>query len=135
MSKIVLTNVNVRVANVDLSAHINSVTLSSNSAEVETTSFSSAGHVTRVGGLKDDTIALGFHQSFAAASVEATIGSLVGTIGTVVVFPSGTAISATNPRYTCEVLFTEWAPLDGSVGDLSTASITWPCNTVTKATA
>ena len=135
MPKIVLTDVNVKVANVDLSSHINSVTLSRNSAEVETTSFGSAGHVTRVGGLKDDTIALGFHQDFAAASVEATIGSLVGTIGTVVVFPSGTAISATNPRYTCEVLFTEWAPLDGSIGDLSTASITWPCNTVTKATA
>jgi len=52
-----------------------------------------------------------------------------------VVIPAGTVVSATNPSYTCEVLFTEWSPLDGSVGDLSTASITWPCNSVTKATA
>jgi hypothetical protein len=134
MAKIVLTNVNVKVANVDLSDHINSVSLSSSAAEVETTAFGT-GHVTRVGGLKDDSIALGFHQDFAAAEVEATIGSLVGTIGTVVVIPNGTAVTSTNPSYTCEVLFTEWSPLDGSVGDLSTASITWPCNSVTKATA
>jgi len=134
MAKIVLTNVNVKVANVDLSDHINSVSISSSSAEVETTAFGT-GHVTRVGGLKDDSIALGFHQDFAAGEVEATIGSLVGTIGTVVVIPSGTAVTSTNPSYTCEVLFTEWSPLDGSVGDLSTASITWPCNSVTKATA
>jgi hypothetical protein len=134
MPKLVLTNVNVKVANIDLSDHINSVSLSSSSAEVETTAFGT-GHVTRVGGLKDDSIALGFHQDFASGEVEATIGSLVGTIGTVVVIPAGTVVSATNPSYTCEVLFTEWSPLDGSVGDLSTASITWPCNSVTKATA
>lgn len=133
MAKIVLTNVHVKVANVDLSDHINSVSLSSSSAEVETTAFGT-GHVTRVGGLKDDSIALGFHQDFASGEVEATIGSLVGTIGTVVVIPAGTVVSATNPSYTCEVLFTEWSPLDGSVGDLSTASITWPCNSVTLGT-
>jgi hypothetical protein len=133
MSKIVLTNVNVKVANVDLSDHINSVSLSSSAAEVETTAFGN-GHVTRVGGLKDDSIALGFHQNFASGEVEATIGSLVGTIGTVVVIPAGTVVSAANPSYTCEVLFTEWSPLDGSVGDLSTASITWPCNSVIKGT-
>jgi len=50
------------------------------------------------------------------------------------VIPAGTAVTAANPSYTCEVLFTEWSPLDGSIGDLSTASITWPCNSVTKGT-
>jgi len=131
MAKIVLTDVHVKVANIDLSDHVNSVTLSRSAAEVETTAFGT-GHVTRVGGLKDDSIALGFHQDFAAGEVEATIGGLVGTVGTVVVIPAGTEVGAANPSYTCEVLFTEWSPLDGSVGDLSTASITWPCNSVVK---
>lgn len=134
MAKIVLTNVHVKVANIDLSDHINSVTLATSAAEVETTAFGT-GHVTRVGGLKDASVSLGFHQNFAAGEVEATIGALVGTLGTVVLIPAGTVVGAANPSYTCEVLFTEWSPLDGSVGDLSTASITWPCNTVTKATA
>lgn len=134
MSKIVLTNVHVKVGNIDLSDHINSVTLATSAAEVETTAFGT-GRVTRVGGLQDASVSLGFHQNFAAGEVEATIGALVGTLGTVVLIPAGTVVSAANPSYTCEVLFAEWSPLDGSVGDLSTASITWPCNTVTKATA
>jgi hypothetical protein len=134
VSKIVLTNAVVRVNNVDLSAHVNQVAINSSSAEVETTAFGT-GHVTRVGGLKDDSVSLTFHQSFDAASVEATIGGLVGTIGTVTVIPAGSVVSGTNPSYACTVLYTEWSPLDGSVGDLSTASVTWPCNSVTKATA
>lgn len=134
MAKIVLTDVKVQVNNVDLSDHVNQVAINSSAAEVETTAFGT-GHVTRVGGLKDDSVSLTFHQNFAAAEVEATIGGLVGTIGTVSIAPAGTAISATNPVYSLEVLYTEWSPLDGSVGDLSTASVTWPANSITKATS
>jgi len=133
MAKIVLTNAVVKVNNVDLSDHVNQVSISSSSAEVETTAMG-PGHVTRVGGLKDDSVSLTFHQDFAAAEVEATIGGLVGTLGTVQVIPAGTAVSATNPSYTMEVLYTEWSPLDGSVGDLSTASVTWPANSLVKGT-
>ena len=134
MSKIVLTNVSVKVNNVDLSDHVNQVTLTQNVNEVETSAFGNT-NVTRVGGLRDSSVALTFHQNFAATEVEATIGGLVGTIGTVVVIPAGTVVSATNPSYTAEVLYTEWTALDGSVGELSTASVTWPANSVTKATA
>jgi hypothetical protein len=133
VSKIVLTNAVVRVNNVDLSSHVNQVSISSSAAEVETTAFGT-GHVTRVGGLKDDSVSLTFHQNFAAAQVEATIGGLVGTVGTVTVIPAGSVVSATNPSYTLEVLYTEWSPLDGSVGDLSTASVTWPANSIVKGT-
>lgn len=134
MAKTVLTDVVIKVNNVDLSDHVNQVTITQSVNEVETSAFGN-GNVTRTGGLKDSSVALTFHQDFAAAEVEATIGGLVGTIGTVVVLPAGTAPSATNPSYTCEVLYTEWSPLDGSVGELSTASVTWPANSVTKGTA
>jgi hypothetical protein len=134
MAKIVLTDVVVKVANVDLSDHVNQVTVNSSVNEVETSAFGNS-NVTRVGGLKDSSVSLTFHQDFAATEVEATIGGLVGTIGTVQVIPAGTVVSATNPSYTLEVLFTEWSPLDGSVGDLSTASVTWPANSITKGTA
>jgi hypothetical protein len=134
MAKIVLVDCVVKVNNVDLSDHVNQVTINSSAAEVETTAFGT-GHVTRVGGLKDDSVSLTFHQDFAATEVEATIGGLVGTLGTVTILPAGSAVSGTNPSYACSVLYTEWSPLDGSVGDLSTASVTWPCNSVAKATA
>jgi hypothetical protein len=134
MSKIVLTNCYVKVANVTLSDHVSQVTLNQSANEVETTAM---GHTytNRIGGMKEASIALNFHQDFDAGSVEATIAPLLGTIGTVVVAPNGSVASSTNPTYTCEVMFTEWSNIDGSVGDLATASVTWPCNNVTKATA
>lgn len=134
MAKIVLTNAYVKVGNVNLSDHISQVSVSEKVAEVETTSFGNTS-MQRTGGLRDSSISLTFMQDFAAASVEATIRPLVGTVGTVVIAPAGTAISATNPSYTCEVFFSEWTSLDGSVGDLSKASVTWPCNSITQGTA
>ena len=134
MAKIVLTNVYVKVGSVDLSDHISQVSISEKVAEVEVTAFGNTS-MQRVGGLKDSSISLTFMQDFASSEVEATIRPLIGTVGTVIIAPAGTAISATNPSYTCETFFSEWSALDGSVGDLSKASVTWPCNSVTQGTA
>lgn len=132
---IVITNANVTVGGVDLSSHITKVTLSTSVNEVETTAMGAAG-ITRVGGLKDSSISIDFNQDFTAAAVEATIYPLLGSTATVVVKPVGTAVGATNPSYTATVLVTEWTPLDAQVGDLSTASVSWPVSgAITKATA
>jgi hypothetical protein len=132
---IVITNANVTVGGVDLSSHITKVTISTSVNEVETTTMGS-NDVKRVGGLKDSSLSIDFNQDFAAAAVEATIYPLLGSTATVVVKPVGTAVSATNPSYTASVLVTEWMPLDAQVGDLSTASVSWPVNgAITKATA
>ena len=46
------------------------------------------------------------------------------------------AVSATNPSYTFSVLVSEWTPLNGGVGELATASVTWPISgAITKATS
>jgi hypothetical protein len=134
MSKIVLTNCVVKVDTVDLSDHVNQVTVTETVNEVETSAFGNT-NVTRVGGLRDSSISLTFHQNFAAGEVYATLKDKVGSIGTVQVIPNGTTISATNPSISLEVLYTEMSHLDGSIGELSTASVTWPANSITKATA
>ena len=134
MSKIVLTNCVVKVDTIDLSDHVNQVTVTETVNEVETSAFGNT-NVTRVGGLRDSSISLTFHQNFAAGEVYATLKDKVGSIGTVQVIPNGTAISATNPSISLEVLYTERSHLDGSIGELSTASVTWPANSITKATA
>lgn len=132
---IVITNANVTVGGVDLSSHITKVTLSTSVNEVETTTMGSTS-VKRVGGLKDSSVSLDFNQDFSAAAVEATIYPLLGSTAAVVVKAVGTAVSATNPSYTFDVLVTEWTPLDAQVGDLSTASVSWPVSgAITKATA
>lgn len=132
---IVVTNAVVTIGGVDLSSHITKVTLSTSVNELETTTFGNTAK-RRVAGLRDSTVAIDFNQDFAAAAVEATLYPLVGSTTAVVVKPNGTAASATNPSYTFNALITEWMPLDAQVGELATASVTFPVDgTITKATA
>lgn len=126
MARIVLTNALVTVNAVDLSDLVASVTLNSSIDVVETTAFSSTAARTRIGGLADNSISLEFHQDYASGEVEATIYPLLGTVTTVTVKPVNSATSATNPLYTMSCLVAEWTPLNGAVGELATASVTWP---------
>lgn len=131
MARIVLTNVAVTVGGVDLSDHIASVSLSSTYDVIETTAFA-GGNVPqaakdRVAGLVDNSVTFEFHQDFAATSVEQTIYPLLGTTAAVTVTPvDGSPIAATNPQYQFDALISEWTPLNGAVGELATASVTWP---------
>jgi len=132
---IVVTNAIVTIGGVDLSSHITKVTLSTSVNELETTTMGNTAK-RRVAGLRDSTVAIDFNQDFSAAAVEATLYPLVGSTTQVVVKPNGSTASATNPSYTFNVLCTEWMPLDAQVGELSTASVTFPVDgTITKATA
>jgi len=135
MAKLVLTNANVTLNGTDVSANVAAITLSTSAAEVPTTSFGSGGAVTRVAGLLDNSVTVSFHNDFSA--IEGRVYPLVGsTAVTMVVKPNGTAVSTANPSYTFSVLCTEWTPVNGAVGELNTADVTWPISgTITKATA
>jgi hypothetical protein len=136
MARIVLTNALVTVNAVDLSDYVASVTLNSSIDVVETTAFSSTAARTRIGGLADNSISLEFHQDYASGEVEATIYPLLGTVTTVTVKPVNTSTSASNPLYTASALVSEWTPLNGAVGELATASVTWPVSgAIVKTTA
>jgi hypothetical protein len=136
MARIVLTNAFISVGGVDLSDLVASVTLNETFDVVETTAFSSTAAKTRVAGLEDNSITLEFHQDFATGEVEQTIYPLLGTAAAVIVKPNGASTSAFNPSYTCSAIISEWTPINGSVGELATASVTWPVTgAITKAVA
>lgn len=133
MARLVLTNAYITINAVNLSDHIASVTLTTNDDVVETTAFGSTAR-TRVAGLGDNSVAIEFHQDYATSNVEATIYPLLGTATSVVVKPNGSTTAADNPAYTFSALVSEWTPLNGAVGELATASVTWPISgEVTKA--
>ena len=133
MAKLVLTNANVTLGGTDVSSYVASVTLNISVNEVETTAFGS-GATTRVGGLQDNSVTLDMHQDFSA--IEGLVYPLIGSTTSLVIKPNGTAVGTANPSYTMTPLVTEWTPVNGAVGELATASITWPVSgTVTKATA
>jgi hypothetical protein len=118
----------------NLSAYLTQTEIQFEVGDVETTAFGSTWR-TRVAGLKTGTVNLQFNQDFGAAAVDATIWPLLGTIGTVVISPTSTAISATNPAYTATVLINAYS-VNGVIGDLSVTQVTWPISgTVTRATA
>jgi hypothetical protein len=135
MARIVLTDAKVTINSVNLSDHIASVSLSTTNDVVETSAFSSTAAKTRVAGLQDNSVTLEFHQDYASSNVEATIYPLLGTTTTIVVSPTST-VSATSPSYSFTALVSEWTPLNGGVGELATASVTWPISgAITKATS
>ena len=133
MAKLVLTNANVTLGGTDVSSYVASVTLNISVNEVETTAFGS-GATTRVGGLQDNSVTLDMHQDYSA--IEGLVYPLIGSTTSLVVKPKGTAVGTANPSYTMTPLVTEWTPVNGAVGELAPASITWPVSgTVTKAPA
>ena len=136
MAKLVLTNSVVTLNDTDISNDVAAITLSTSAAEVPTTSFGSGGAVTRVAGLIDNSVTLSLHNEYS--SVEGLIYPLVGsTAVTMVIKPAGTAAAGTaSPHYSFSVLVTEWSPVNGAVGELNTADVTWPISgTITKTTA
>jgi hypothetical protein len=131
MARIVLTDVSVVLnASDDLSDHISSITLQSTYDVLETTAFA-GGDVpnaakTRIPGLVDNSVTLEFHQDFAAGEVDAILSAALGTTIAVSVKPTTGAVSATNPQYQFNAVISDYTPLAGAVGELSTVSVTFP---------
>ena len=133
MAKLVLTNSNVVLGGTDISSYVASITLTISVNEVETTSFGT-GAVTRVGGLQDNSVTLDLHQDYSA--IEGLVYPLIGSTTSLIIKPNGTAVGTANPSYSMTPLVVEWTPVNGAVGELATASVTWPISgTVTKAVA
>jgi len=118
-----------------LASYLTQVELKTSANDVTTTAFGSSW-VTRVSGLKEGSLTLQFNQDYAASTVDPTLWPLLGTNATVVIKPTSTAVSVSNPSYTCIAVVNDLTPVSGNIGDLSTFSVTWPTTgTVSRATA
>lgn len=136
MAKFVATDYNITINGANFSSSLAAATLDITAEEQETTAFGSS-YRSRVGGLKDASLTLDFHQDFGAASVDATLFPLLGTNATVVIKPTSGTVNATNPEYSGVFLVTQYQPYASSVGDLASLSVSWPLasGSVTRATA
>jgi hypothetical protein len=125
MAKFYARDYKITVGTANLSEDIASVTLDITADEVETTAFGST-YRTRIGGLKDASVSLDFHQDFGAGSVDALLFPLMGSTVAVKIAPTSGTVTATNPEYRFTALVTQYQPFAGAVGDLATLSVTWP---------
>jgi hypothetical protein len=125
----------ITVGTAVLSSSLASVTLDITTDEVETTAFGST-YRTRIGGLKDASVSLDFHQDFGAGSVDSLLFPLLGSTVAIKIAPTSGTVTATNPQYEFDALVTQYQPFAGAVGDLATLSVSWPVSgSVTRATA
>ena len=117
--------VGVKVNSVDLSDHVTSVTLNRSFDELEVTAMGDTGHKF-VKGLEASSVTIDFLNDTASANVLATLQAAWGTTVEVKLLQDkGTAVSATNPLYTFNVLVNNTTDINGAVGDVGTQSVTW----------
>jgi hypothetical protein len=125
MPKFYAQDYKVTLGTAVISSSIASVTLDMTTDEIETTSFGSSFR-TRLGGLRDGSVSLDFHQDFGAGAVDALLFPLMGGTVAVRIAPTSGTVTATNPEYRFTALVTQYQPFAGAVGDLATLSVTWP---------
>jgi hypothetical protein len=126
MPKYVVTAPTVTLNGTALTSNIAEATLTLNAAEVDVTNAGSNGFREVVGGLKSGELSLTLHRDTAVGSVDAVVVPLIGSLATAVVRPNGGTTSSTNNAFTAVVLVTSYTPVAGAIGDLATATITWP---------
>ena len=83
------------------------------------------------------SLSVELHQDFAASAIDATLNGIVGTAVAFKYRPiSGTAVSATNPEYTGNVVISDYKISDQAAGEIASFSVTWPVDgDLTRATS
>lgn len=138
-TSVYLSNPSLTINSVDLQDQCTSATINYVYEQLETTAFGDTAR--KFGGssvvsLQNNTIEVELYQSYAASETEATIYGLVGIVTTLVLKPSSAAVSSTNPSYTLTGAYLEsHTPINASLGELSTITLTFAGGVLTKATS
>jgi len=134
-----LSNPTLTVNSVDLQDQCTSATINYVYEQLETTAFGDTARKfggSAVTSLQNNSIEIELYQSYAASETEATIFSLVGVQTTLVLKPTSAAVSSTNPSYTLTNAYLEsHTPINASLGELSTITLTFSGGVLTKAVA
>lgn len=117
----------VTLNSVDLSNHCTSVTINRSFEELPVTAMGDTA-MKYVKGLEASTVTLDFLNDTATANVLQTLQAAWGTTVALTLKQTSSATSATNPLYSTTVLVNNTTDINGAVGDISTQSITFTCN-------
>jgi len=136
MAKQVLLNEFVSLNGVDRSGFVTSAELSIESEAKEITNYGSAGWKEFLGGLKSGELKIKFLQDVAASQIDSVMFPLLGTVVPFVVRANSSAVGVGNPQYSGSILVTGWNPIEGSIGDEATVSVSYVTSgAITRATA
>ena len=113
----------------DLSDQASTVSVTIGNEPLETTAFTSSGSPTGrsyTAGLQSVEVGLTLYLSYGSSEVEDALAACVGKSSTLVISPSGTTESATNPEYTITGAYLEsFTPINSNIGELATVEVTF----------
>ena len=136
-TSVYLSNPSVTINSVDLRDQCTSATLNYVYEQLETTAFGDTARkfgASSVTSLQNNSVEVELYQSYAGSETEATIYGLVGITTNVVLAPATGVASATNPIYTLTGAYLEsHTPINASLGELSTITLTFTGGVLTKA--
>jgi len=111
----------------DLSDQANQCTLTIGQDSLEVTAFGDTGHKF-TGGLQSVDVSITFFLSYggsgSTSEVETALAAMVGLgTTTLIISPSGTTESATNPEYTItNAMLANFTPINSTVGEIATVT-------------
>ena len=130
MAVFLSNGVQVVLNSVDLSDHVTSATINRVFEELEISAMGdSARKFTK--GLETSTITLDFlndNLASGAGSVRAALQAAWGTTVPITLKQTNAIVSTTNPEYQSTILVNNTTDINGAVGDISSQSITFTCN-------
>ena len=136
-TSVYLSNPNVTINSVDLRDQCTSATLNYVYEQLETTAFGDTARkfgASSVTSLQNNSVEVELYQSYAGSETEATIYGLVGIQTTILLAPATGTATATNPIYTLTGAYLEsHTPINASLGELSTITLTFTGGVLTKA--
>lgn len=140
MSSVYLSNPALTINSVNLTDQATSAVLTFTQEQLETTAFGDIGRLfggAAVTSLQNNTFEVTLYQSYAATETESTIYGLVGLQTVIVVSPTAAGLTtptATAPKYTLTNCYLEsHTPINASLGELSTVTLTFTGGTLVKA--
>lgn len=124
MADFVLKNAYVMINAVDLSDHVESLTLNYDADMQDNSAMGDTTH-SHLPGLLVKSASVNFYQDFASAKVDATIQPLVGAAAFACKFKAvNTTTSTTNPEYTGNFVIESYPILGNSVGEMAMSQVT-----------
>jgi hypothetical protein len=119
-------NITQGATSYDVSDQCTALTLTIGQDELESTAFGDTGHK-YVGGLQSVEVTMTLFLSYGTGEVEPMLAAAVGQGSTtLVISPSGTTESASNPEYTITGAMLANAPvINSTVGELASVDLTW----------
>ena len=116
----------------DLSDQVQSVTLTVGNDALEATAMGDTGRKF-VAGLQSVEVTMTLYLSYGSSEVEDALQNCVGKSSTLVISPSGTTESATNPEYTITNAYLEnFTPVNSTFGELATVDVTFTGGTFAR---